>query len=190
MPDYLWVKDTESRFVIVNKALASDCGRARTCDMIGLTDFDLHAPEAAREFRAIEQDILRSGQPMIDREESIVKASGAKKWILSTKVPLRNDRNEIFGLVGIARDITELKAGRAAANERLSLQALIDLLPDNLWVKDAESRFVICNKVTASRMGFAGPADLIGKIDLELLSPDIADKFFADEQRSFGPGDP
>ena len=48
---------------------------------------------------------------MIDREELVVNSSGAKKWILSTKAPLRNDRNEILGLVGIARDITELKAG-------------------------------------------------------------------------------
>lgn len=109
VPDYLWVKDAESRLVVVNKALASDSGRAKTSDMIGLTDFDLHGPEAARAFRALEQDILSSGQPMIDREESIVDASGAQRWLLSTKVPLRNDRNEIFGLVGIARDITERK---------------------------------------------------------------------------------
>ena len=109
VPDYLWVKDADSRLVVVNKALASDSGRVKTSDMIGLTDFDFHAPEAARTFRAIEQNILSTGRPMIDREESIVDASGAKKWLLSTKVPLRNDRDEIFGLVGIARDITDRK---------------------------------------------------------------------------------
>ena len=156
VPDYLWVKDTESRFVVVNKALATDSGRAKTSDMIGLTDFDLHAPEAAQEFRAIEQNIIRSGQSMVDREELTVDASGAKKWLLSTKVPLRNDRNEIVGLLGFARDITELKAARGLANERLSLQALIDWLPDNLWVKDVQSRFVIANQVTAERIGVAG----------------------------------
>jgi diguanylate cyclase (GGDEF)-like protein/PAS domain S-box-containing protein len=109
VPDYLWVKDTESRLVVVNKALASDNGRAKTSDMIGLSDLDFHSPEAARAFRAIEQNILSSGRPMLDAEESFVDASGARRWFLSTKVPLRNDRNEIFGLVGIARDITERK---------------------------------------------------------------------------------
>ena len=69
VPDYLWVKDAGSCFVVANKAIASDSGRANTCDMIGLTDFDIHAPEAARKFRAVEEDILRSGQPMIDREK-------------------------------------------------------------------------------------------------------------------------
>ncbi len=94
------------------------------------------------------------------------------------------------GCVVTYEDVTELKAARAAANERLSLQALIDRLPDNLWVKDVESRFVICNQVTAARMGFAGPADLIGKTDLELLAPEIAQKFFADEQKIVQSGRP
>ena len=190
VPDYLWVKDATSRFVVANKAITSDSGRANTCDMIGLTDFDIHAPEAARKFRVIEEDILRSGQPMIDREELIVNSSGAKKWLLTTKVPLRNDLNETIGLVGISRDITELQATRTLANERVTMQALIDFLPDNLWVKDVNGRFVICNKVTASRMGYQSSADLIGKTDLELLSPDIAEKFFADEQTIVRTGQP
>ncbi len=190
VPDYLWVKDATSRFVVANKAITSDSGRANTCDMIGLTDFDIHASEAARKFHAMEEDILRSGQPMIDREELIVNSSGAKKWLLTTKVPLRNDLNEIIGLVGISRDITELKGTRTVANERVTFQALIDFLPDNLWVKDVNSRFVICNKVTASRMSYEAPDDLIGKSDLELLSPDIAEKFFADEQTIVRTGRP
>lgn len=190
VPDYLWVKDATSRFVVANKAITSDSGRANTCDMIGLTDFDIHAPEAARKFRAIEENILRSGQPMIDREELIVNSSGAKKWLLTTKVPFSNDLNEIIGLVGISRDITELKATRTVANERVTLQALIDFLPDKLWVKDVNSRFVICNKVTASRMSYQVPDDLIGKSDLELLSPDIAEKLFSDEQTIVRTGRP
>jgi PAS domain S-box-containing protein len=190
VPDYLWVKDIGSRFIVANKAIALDSGRANTCDMIGVTDFNIHPPEAARQFRAQEEDILRSGKPMIDCEESIVTPSGAKKCLLTTKVPLRNNENEIIGLVGISRDITELKATRAVASERVSLQALIDFLPDNLWVKDVNSRFVIANKVTASRMGYGDPAHLIGKSDLELLSPEIAEKFFADEQTVVRTGRP
>ena len=111
-------------------------------------------PESFARSRRI---ILRSGQPMIDREECIVNSSGAKKWLLTTKVPLRNEQNEIVGLVGIARDITELKATRGVVNERVSFQALIDMLPDNLWIKDVDSRFVVSNKITATRIGYGGP---------------------------------
>ena len=94
------------------------------------------------------------------------------------------------GWVSTHEDVTDRKASRAAAKKRQSLQALIDRLPDNLWVKDVNSRFVIANQITASRMGYAGPAELIGKTDLELLSPEIAKKFYADEQKIVRSGQP
>ncbi len=94
------------------------------------------------------------------------------------------------GWIATHEDITELKAARAAVNERLSLQALIDRLPDNLWVKDVDSRFVIANQVTADRIGVAGPADLIGKTDFELLPKELAQNFYDDEQRIVRTGQP
>ena len=94
------------------------------------------------------------------------------------------------GCVVTHEDITELKAARSAADERLSLQALIDRLPDNLWVKDVNSRFVIANQVTADRVGVAGPADLIGKTDFELVPTELAQKFYADEQQIVRTGQP
>src|ERR1700683_1534866 len=64
------------------------------------------------------------------------------------------------------------------ADERLSLQALIDRVPDKLWVKDAESRFVIVNKATASEHGKAIPEEMIGETDFDLYASDIAQQFF------------
>jgi PAS domain S-box-containing protein len=150
VPDYLWVKDAESRFVVVNRALAADSGRARASDMIGLTDFDLHAPEAARHFRACEQQILTTGRPMIDAEESVINAFGVKKWILTTKVPLRNDQNEIFGLVGIARDITTrkladvLRDGQAQILEMIATNApLMDVLDRLVRLVESQLRGIL-----------------------------------------------
>ena len=134
VPDYLWIKDTDSRFLVVNKALADDCGR-ETGDMIGLTDFDLHGHELAQKFRTNEQDVLLSGQPMIGKEELVAGIFGADKWLASTKVPVRNAQNEIFGLVGIARDITErkraddLRTGQSMILEMIATSApLLDVL--------------------------------------------------------------
>jgi diguanylate cyclase (GGDEF)-like protein/PAS domain S-box-containing protein len=138
VPDYLWVKDTESRFVVANKAITEDSGRARTSDMIGLTDFDIHAPEAARDFHALEEEVLRTGEPMIDREELVIDASGAKKWVLSTKVPLRNERDEIFALGGISRDITArkladgLRDGQARILEMIAMRAPLEYILERL----------------------------------------------------------
>ena len=75
---------------------------------------------------------------MIDAEEFIVDASGARKWFLSTKVPLRNDRNEIFGLVGIARDITErkradvLRDGQSQILQMIAMSAPLEDVLDHL----------------------------------------------------------
>ena len=140
VPDYLWIKDTDSRFVVCNKALASENGRANTIDMIGLTDFDLHTPTFARNFRSEELEILRSGQPSFDKEEVIVDASGARKWKLTTKVPLRNNQNEIFALVGISRDITERKRAEALRDiqaqilEKIAMSAPLENVLEQLML--------------------------------------------------------
>jgi diguanylate cyclase (GGDEF)-like protein/PAS domain S-box-containing protein len=129
---------------------------------------------------------------------SFCVSNNAAKQDLSWTTELENGRTIQMrqqpipggGWVGIHEDITELKAERSAANERLSLQGLIDKLPDNLWVKDVNSRFVIANQVTADRIGVASPQDLIGKTDLELLPRHIAQKFYDDEQRIVRTGQP
>ncbi|WP_051040891.1 sensor histidine kinase [Rhizobium leguminosarum] len=109
LPDYLWVKDTFSRFVVANLALALDCGRQRSSDLIGLTDFDLHEAHKAAHFKLKEEEILRTGTPMLDEEEAIVDACGQEKWLSSSKIPLRNGSGDIAGLIGVARDITARK---------------------------------------------------------------------------------
>ena len=138
VPDYLWVKNTESRFIVVNKALTADSRQARTSDLVGLSDHDLHAPDTAQAFLADEQEIMRSGQPLIDKEECVLDAQGNTKWVLSTKVPLRNEHDEIFGLVGIARDITErkradtLRDGQAQILEMIAMSANLGDVLDRL----------------------------------------------------------
>ena len=105
-------------------------------------------------------------------------------------IQMRHQPTPDGGWVGTHEDVTEFKAERRAANDRLSLQALIDRLPDNLWVKDVNSRFIIANQVTADRIGVAGPQDLIGKTDFELLPKELAQKFYDDEQQIVRSGQP
>ena len=109
VPDYLWIKDRASRFVVANLALARDSNLNSAASIVGKTDFDMHSPERAGEFFAIEQEIIRTGQPKIGIEERITASDGAEKWLLSTKIPVRTSEGEIFGLVGIAHDVTKSK---------------------------------------------------------------------------------
>ena len=138
LPDNLWVKDVKSRFVFCNKATVSRMGYENSSELIGKTDLELLSPDIAEKFFADEQTIVRTGQPMIDIEECVFGIASEKIWILTTKVPLRDDQGEIFGLAGISRDITErrrlaaemeyrsvlLHAVSAAAKELLTAPAI------------------------------------------------------------------
>ncbi len=138
VPDNLWIKDVKSRFVVANNATATQIGLAGSDDLIGKTDFELHSPELARKFFADEQKIVHSGRAMVDIEEYVVDGSGGKRWMLTTKVPLRNDRDDIFGLVGISRDITErklagaLRDGQAQILEMIAMSAPLEGVLDRL----------------------------------------------------------
>ena len=106
VPDNLWVKDVDSRFVIANQATARRMGRTLD-EVIGKSDLELVDAELAAGFYADEQRVVETGQPMIDKEEYIVDEHGQRTWILTSKIPLRNDEDKIIGLVGISRDISE-----------------------------------------------------------------------------------
>jgi diguanylate cyclase (GGDEF)-like protein/PAS domain S-box-containing protein len=138
LPDNLWIKDVDSRFVISNQATATRMGASGPADLYGKTDLELLPPEIAKKFFADEHEIVRSGRPMIDMEEYVFDASGGKTWILTSKVPLCNDRGEIFGVAGISRDITErkladaLREGRAQILEMIATGAPLEDVLDRL----------------------------------------------------------
>jgi PAS domain S-box-containing protein len=109
IPDRIYFKDAQSRFLKISKALAKRLGISNPDDAVGKTDFDFIAPEKAREFFEDEQRILRTGEPLINKIERQILPNGETAWTSTTKVPLRNRLGEVVGIVGINRDITDLK---------------------------------------------------------------------------------
>jgi diguanylate cyclase (GGDEF)-like protein/PAS domain S-box-containing protein len=180
--------DGEERLILSNRRFAEICRLAPEQVRPGATLREIEELRIAAGTSAMADDEHLGAAAPID------SVATSRTWIAELKdgriIQIRRQGMPGGGWVATYEDTTELKAARAAANERLSLQALIDRLPDNLWVKDVNSRFVIANQVTAERIGVAGPADLIGKTDLELLPMSIAEKFFNDEQRIVRSGQP
>ncbi|AOF91440.1 EAL domain-containing protein [Sinorhizobium sp. RAC02] len=109
VPDYLYFKDRNGRFVVANRAIVSDNRRDGLDSLEGLSDFDIHPEPVARGFFETEQEIIRTGRPMLDMEELIRDSRGNLKWLLTSKLPVRDGAGAVIGLVGIARDITERK---------------------------------------------------------------------------------
>jgi PAS domain S-box-containing protein len=119
LPDMIYAKDTEGRFIMGNIGVARHMGAATPEDLVGKTDFDFYPREFAEQYYADEQAIIRLGQPIINREEPSVDAAGNPKWDLTTKVLWQDNQGKTIGLVGVSRDITERKQADAKLQETL-----------------------------------------------------------------------
>ena len=81
IPDILYAKDVESRFVIANSSVAANAGVKEAANLVGKTDFDLFPKELAENYYDDEQKVIRSGQPLLNREEKCVDPQGNKRYM-------------------------------------------------------------------------------------------------------------
>jgi diguanylate cyclase (GGDEF)-like protein/PAS domain S-box-containing protein len=124
MPAQLYAKDASSRFIAGNLAVARGMGTTTT-ELLGKTDFDFFPLAIAQSFFNDEQAIIRTGQPLIDRQEvTLDQQSGSLRQLSTSKVALRDAAGNIIGIVGISRDVTESRR----ADERIQHLATHDSL--------------------------------------------------------------
>ncbi|HXY24931.1 MAG TPA: PAS domain S-box protein [Candidatus Acidoferrum sp.] len=109
VPDYMYAKDTDCRFLVANRSVARQMGVNEPEDLLGKTDFEFYPRELAQAFFNDEQQVILSGQAAVNREEPGLDKHGNVSLVLTTKVPLRDKNGQVVGLVGIGRDITALK---------------------------------------------------------------------------------
>jgi PAS domain S-box-containing protein len=321
IPDQVFLKDREGRFVVANRALAQWACAADPAELVGKSDRDYFPSDVALKFRRDDLAVLEDGKVRANVEEQIVSASGSKAWTLTTKVPIRDQSGNVTGLVGIARDVTgrkhfeealreseeryrtvfmeapvgifhstsegkllsanpafarmlgydspeqimkavneknaaealfedpqeravvvdeltrnpgwrrrearyrhrdggvvvaqlvvrsfippgaatphfegfveniteQRRAEQAFSRERLFLTALMDTIPDSIYFKDKESRFILNNKAHARAMGVASPSEMLGKTDFDYFGREHAQEAFEDEQRIIQTGQP
>jgi two-component system sensor histidine kinase/response regulator len=117
VPDHIYFKDTECRFIRMSKALAMAFGLSDPAQAVGKTDFDYFTDEHARPAYEDEQEIIRSGRPL-SKEEKETWPDRPDTWVLTTKMPLRDQKGKTIGTFGISKDITE----RKLAADALQLQ--------------------------------------------------------------------
>jgi PAS domain S-box-containing protein len=122
-PDLIYFKDRASRFVRFSKSFFSRSGLTDPAMLRGKTDADFYAADHAQAAYADEQEIIRTGNPIIGQLEKETYPDGRVTWVLSTKMPWRDGAGAIVGTIGISKDITLLKQAEAKL-EQLHQQLL------------------------------------------------------------------
>jgi phosphoserine phosphatase RsbU/P len=115
--DSIYVKDVRGVYRLGNLGHMRSIGAKSPEDVVGKTVFDFFPYDAAVRFQADDQNVIRTGKAIVNRQEAVTTPDGPRRWLSTTKVPLRNNEGEIIGIVGIGRDITE----RKRAEEQLAI---------------------------------------------------------------------
>jgi PAS domain S-box-containing protein len=116
-PDKIYFKDLQSRFIKCSVALVKSFNVGSVDELMGRTDFDFLAESFASAALDDERAIIQTGQPVIGKVEKEVWLDGRVTWVLTSKIPLRDSAGQIAGTIGIAKDITQLKATEAKLEE-------------------------------------------------------------------------
>ena len=140
IPDPMFFKDREGRFLRGNNAMARDAGLSDPAELVGKTDAELWGGEFLTESSADEQHILETGEPLINKEEHLVRPGSDPLWVLVTKMPLRDANGEIIGTFGVARDISEKKQAEIELREsEARFRALVEHASEAILLLDVDS---------------------------------------------------
>jgi two-component system sensor histidine kinase/response regulator len=191
LADYIYLKDIKGRFIRINKSHSQVLGLDNPDQAIGKTDFDFLPKEHSHSQQAFDDEmaVIRTGKTL-NKEEEILLKDNTKIWVLATKLPLRDSNGNIIGIFGISRDITEQKKlENALLIKQLLLEGIIGNIPDQIYYKDRNSKFVLCNTPVALLAGCASEKDLIGKSDFDFYPDNLAEQYFKDEQTLMDKGE-
>jgi PAS domain S-box-containing protein len=178
IPDRIYFKDRESRFIRINRALTVLFGLNSAEQAYGKTDADFYGQEHAGDALRDEVRVMETGNPLLGKVEFENLADGRKSWSLTTKLPLRDRQGRIMGTCGISREISEMKEmEEQLETERNLLRAVIDNLPDLVFLKDIKGRYLLNNMAHIRWLGGTDPAEVRGRTVFDYFPDDVAAEF-------------
>jgi len=150
MVDSIYFKDRQCRLVRVNRKMALDLGRADPAELIGRTDIELFGHEFGEMTMLDDARIMETDEPIIGLTESRQLESGQVNWTLTTKTPLHDLSGTVVGLLGITREINELKRAEMTL-EHLATHDTLTGLPNRYLMFDRLNQLL----VRAARYGLS-----------------------------------
>ena len=150
LPDHVYVKDLQGRYIVNNAAHRAFMGAEDQKEIIGKTAFDLFPPELATRYQMDDLAVIRANRPSLEREEPTVdRPHGGQVWLSTSKIPLVNTDSQVAGLVCLSRDITKRRQAEAAReeSEQALRKAVADLEHSNAELKETQMLLIHAEKL-------------------------------------------
>ncbi len=183
VPDSVYFKDAESRFIRLSRSCARKFSLTDPDQAIGKSDADFFGPEHAKQARLDERRVMETGEAILGKIEQETYADQDDTWCSTTKVPLKDQSGNTIGTFGISRDVSEQKrAEQELARERDLLKTIIDNVPDLIYVKDRAGRFVTANASLLRSLNLGSLTEIKGKTDYDYSPAEMACNYVTDDQ--------
>ena len=181
LPDHIYVKDLQGRYLLVNAAGLRERTLQGPDDIIGKTAFDLVPREAAERMSAEDRRVVESGRPLINREAMTAFAGvagdkAAPRWHITTKIPMRDANGAVIGVLGVNRDITDRKRAELALRDsEETFRALFDQAAVGITVVSLSLRYLRVNDKFCEMVGYSR-AELLSMMVTDLVPPQARDQ--------------
>lgn len=184
---YIFTKDLAGCYTYANQLVCELFGLP-LAEVLGKDDSHFFDLAVSDQLRVNDRRVMEQGETLAREEHNVVRSSGDSRIYWTVKAPVRDEHGQIVGMCGISTDITERKQLEETLREQSHLlDTVLNNVDSNIYMKTIERRYLYANEQAASRLGSTS-ADIVGKLDSDLLGPQVAERLWAIDRQVFETG--